>query len=148
MLQKLKLTAMAAAVALGLGTGVAQADTVSSQLFPGSLNQISDNSGESQNVDLNGNGLLDVGDTLRGIISFNTVEDLINGGVHSLGIGSPNNEFTGVFETEITSKTAAGGVGPLGLCVAPVGQFCFTFGPYAPFAVTDAGGVAGDGCAA
>jgi hypothetical protein len=123
-------TAMAVALAstFALGATAANAASVSSLFFKKQLNQLSDNSGESQGVDLNGNGLLDVGDTLRGTFDIQTIEDLTGGGgVRPVGTGG-NNGLEGIFEAEITS-IANVRVGPGGALIAD-----YTFGPHAPFA--------------
>lgn len=88
------------------GVPQASADSVKSQLFPNQLNLLSDNSAESQNVDLNGDGFLGLGDTLRGIVEVESIEDFTGGGgANGLGGASGNNELTGVFETEVVDLT-------------------------------------------
>lgn len=111
-----------AAAALSLVASSAMALPVNDLFFPGVLNQLSDNSGESQNIDLNENGLLDVGDTLRGTFDIQTIENLA-GGVPPNTVGADgNNELAGIFETEVVSKTDNGD-----------GTFTFVFGPTAAF---------------
>jgi hypothetical protein len=103
-MKTLPLAALASALLFGAG-GVNAAD-VASQVFQGALNQLSDNSGESQNVDVNGDTFLGVGDTLRGILTIETVENLTNASpTNNLGGGSGNNELTAIFETEVISLT-------------------------------------------
>jgi hypothetical protein len=112
MLKELKLTAMAAAVALGLGAGAAQADTVNSQLF-GGTNFASDSSAEYL-VDVApgtcaSGRCLDVGDRLVGVI---TIEKVSQGAsTHPLGLGSTNNELTGIYSVTVISKTSLGAAG-------------------------------------
>jgi hypothetical protein len=122
-------------VALGLATAVgsAQALTASQMWFGGELNQLSDNSGESQNVDVNGNGFLDVGDTLRGTLDFGTVEDLTGaGGTRQFNSGG-NSELSGIFEIEVHSRTQVS-VGADGINNTADDIYNFVFKPYAPFA--------------
>lgn len=106
---KLHNTALAlAAVGLFGMSSASQAVT----LFDNTL--LEDDDFEIQNVDTNGNGLLDVGDTLRGIFDITKV----------INQDSPSTnydplELTGIFETEVKSKVAT----------ATPGLFDFTFGP-------------------
>jgi len=142
--------AVAGTFAFGLGIGGAQAGSVSSQLFLGELNQASDNSGEAQNIDNNHDGFLWIGDTLRGTLEIQTIEDLTGGGgTNNLGGSSGNHELSGLFELEIVGATVipnifnpasdpdgscgldptcAGGAGITGDELAN-----FTFGPSAAF---------------
>ena len=67
----------------------------------GNQNQLSDNSAESQYTDLNGNSKLDVGESLRGIAGWSSVEDQTGGGgVRTFGTSNANtnSEFTSVFQ--------------------------------------------------
>jgi len=100
----------------------ADAATAKSQTFVGELNQLSDNSAERLFADLDSDGNLDIGDSLRGIFSIGTIENLSGGGSNVLGIGGVN-ELTGIFEAEVISKTSVGG-----------GLFDYAFGPSAAFA--------------
>src|SRR5215831_16901614 len=106
MFKKLKLSAIAAAVALGFGVGAAQAGTVNSQLFPGA--QLASDSSAEILIDNTAGTCasgkcLDVGDRLVGII---TIEKLQQGvGIHPLGIGSTNNELTGIYSVTVLAKT-------------------------------------------
>jgi hypothetical protein len=138
------------AVALVLYGAQAHAATVSSQLFLGELNQLSDNSGESQNVDVAApapsltDGFLWLGDTLRGTLDFGTVEDLSGGGgKNTLGAGGVN-ELSGIFEIEVLTAVVL--LDPDGSCLgdpacAVAGAALsgdelanYTFGPNAAFA--------------
>lgn len=93
---------LAAAVTLMLGAGGVQAASVESQFFPGELNQLSDNDAESQNVDLNGDGFLWVGDTLRATGTIETIEDKTGGGgTNNLGANDANLDF--ISEIEVLS---------------------------------------------
>lgn len=136
------LVGLSAGVLLGAAGGNVHAVTAMSQLFGNQLNQLSDNSGESQNVDADGDGFLDVGDTLRGTFQIGTVEDLSGGGgTRILGSGAVN-ELTGLFEITVASLTVTSD--PDGSCGADPtcggGAFSgdeeatYVFAPYAPFA--------------
>ena len=123
-----KYTSMAAGVAaagfiLAAASHSADAASVKSQFHLDTLNQLSDNSAEFLNLNPGGGTILDVGDTLRGIFDVETVEDIGGGGggTNSIGSGAVN-ELTGLFETEVKTKTSIGG-----------GLFNFTFGPTAAF---------------
>lgn len=104
--QGLIASAAAGALVLGIGVGAANAASVSSQLFKNQLNQLSDNSGESMNIDVAPiNGFLWVGDSLRGTADWQTVEDLSGGGgTNQLGTAGVN-ELTAIFEVVVTSAT-------------------------------------------
>jgi hypothetical protein len=138
---KKTLMSLAVASAFAIGPVTASADTISQLLFPGELNQFSDNSGENQGVDDNGNGFLDVGDTLRGTLDFGTLEDLTgSGGTVPLGSGG-NSELAGLFEIQVKSKTLVyNGLDGIGGTADDV--YDFVFGVYTPFAA-EAGGYAG-----
>lgn len=131
------LTATAFAGVMALA-GNSWAVSVSSQFFPGQQNQISDNSGESLGVDgtpvIGGpnssvsNGILDVGDTLRGTLQIGTIEDLTGGGgTNTLGAAGVN-ELTAIFEIQVKTKTNVHSDFS-GRTVAD-----FTFVPYVAFA--------------
>lgn len=125
------LTVLTTIAALAIGLSAANATSVSGTLFGGSQ-QLSDNSAEiliksDANVikcagDATCMGTLEIGDSLRGVIDINTVEDLeFGGGTRSIGGGSGNHELTGLFQIEVTGKSGAG-------------PFAFTFGPSLSFA--------------
>ncbi len=138
--------AAAGLMMMGLGMGSASAASVSSQLFLNQLNQFSDNSGESQNIDLNTDKFLGLGDTLRGTFDIQTIEDLSGGGApRQLGTAGVN-ELSGIFEIVVTSISVDltfdldGSCGLNPACNG-AGQFLsgderafYTFGAYAPFA--------------
>lgn len=104
-MKRLKKLTLGTAVALALGVGIAQADTVTSQIFPG-LNQLSDNSAESliNAVGSPDNTTLEVGDRLRGIFDINTTEQLLGGGNGTLGLDSGNNQLAGIFDITLVEK--------------------------------------------
>lgn len=113
----------AGVVALGLAT-TASAGTMLSLIKTGD-NQASDEDREyliDRNLGTGGVvGQLDVGDSLRGLVSINT----LNSGSGNVGGITPNNEWTGVFQAQVKTKVAAGG-----------GVFIYTFGPDADFETT------------
>jgi len=124
------LLAVAVGACCALGAVSSQAITVSAAL-PANTNLISDNSAE-QLIDRNGSpaGILDVGDSLRGIVGFNTYE--AGGQTFGIGNGTGVDELTGLFQVIVTSKT------PLGN-----GRYDFTFAPDPLFeAIYGAGAVA------
>lgn len=93
----MKLKTLIPALSLAFA-GAAQADTVASQFFYG-FQQLSDNSAEYQSFDANGDGLLGVGDILRGIFTIETIEQ--GGSTNQLGDGIAHNELTGIFEAVV-----------------------------------------------
>lgn len=102
---KKTLTATTLIAAIGLGAAAAHAGSISSVIPKNELNQWSDNSAESQNVDANSDGFLGVGDTLRGILDIGTIEGLISGSTADIGGTSGNNELSGIFEAEVVALT-------------------------------------------
>jgi len=137
--------ATAVALVMGLGTGSAQAASVTSLLNSGQTNQASDENREYLidrtlgAVGLPGNpagvaaavGQLDVGDSLRGSINFNT----LNSGSANLGGITGNNEWTAVFQAIVISKTAIPGAGPGGATL-----YNYVFAPDPAFAADLGGG--------
>jgi len=121
---KFKLTLLAILVAafgtgLSGGTAYATSEAELEALIAAHPNyQIEDDDVENQREDGNGNSLLDVGDTLRGIADFPFLRDL--GTLDSFAL----DDLSAIFEVEVTSKVAS---------VTP-GRFDFTFGPDADFA--------------
>jgi hypothetical protein len=115
---KSSLKAVAAAVLALAGTG-ALAVTVSSVIPAGQV-QFSDNSAE-QHIDLNGNGLLDVGESLRGILSIDNITSIVSGNQIGIGTGTSVDELTGIFQVVVTSKTFVGVVNGLA-------RYNYTFG--------------------
>jgi len=107
---KLKKSFMAVAAMLSLASFGASAGLSVSSAVPGGPVLASDNSAERL-IDRDANGLLDVGDSLRGIF---TIGDF-NG--RTIGTGTAYNELTGIFQVMVTSKVAVG-----------VGRFDYTFG--------------------
>lgn len=122
-------------IALGMVTafGSVQAADVTSLFFPGELQQLSDNSGESQGVDTNGNGFLDIGDTLRGTFSMDTIEDLTGGGGTNAYLSPTNNELSGIFETEVLDAVQLS-FGDDGIDGTGDDVYNFVFGVHAAFA--------------
>lgn len=121
------------AVGLASAVSMTQAATIEQLFYIGEVNQLSDNSAEGQNVDLNGNSFLDPGDTLRGTFDWNTIEGLQSGsGPEPIGAGG-NNELSGIFETEVISRTF---VGPGADLIVGTGDdlYNFVFGVHAGFA--------------
>ena len=91
-----------------LAAGSAHAASVADSILIDEINQWSDNSAELQKVDGNGNGFLDVGDTLRGIFQIETREDLTGGNPSFVYGSNGNTELTGIFEIVVTSKVFVG----------------------------------------
>jgi hypothetical protein len=73
-------------------------------------------------------GQIDVGDSIRGMFNFNT----LNSGAANVGGLTGNNEWTGVFQVQALTKVALGG-----------GLYSFTFGADPAFAANLCGGAAG-----
>lgn len=137
-------------LALGFVTGSASAAAIDDLLFNNEKNQFSDNSAEEQNVDTNGDGFLGLGDTLRGIFSFDTLEDLSGGGgTHFVGGASGNNELSALFEVEVvgfqvdltTDTDNSCGGNPLcngvGQSLTGEENADYLFGPHANFATAN-----------
>ena len=107
-MKRSQLVIASLALLLAVASSV-QAANVNSQLFVGNRNQLSDNSAEYLSVDLNANGILEVGDSIRGIIDINTVENLdVASPTNFLGGGSGNNELAGVFEITCIDSVPVG----------------------------------------
>lgn len=156
------LGAAAALLALGFG-GVAHGASIDSLLFTNELNQLSDNSAEflinadgtlsdgtcwtggGANLACVGGGaadaILDAGDRLRGTFDIGSIEDLTGGGGSvGVGIGSSNNELSGLFDFTVVAKFDNGDALPTGaLCTT---TNCFVFAPTSTFA-SEVGGIAG-----
>ena len=111
--------AIALASLLAASAGALAGNSVSSNV-PGGQVLFSDDSAERW-IDVNGNGVLDLGDKLRGILTINQ----ISGGAQATLIGgnTTNNELTGVFQTVVTSMAPAG-----------VGKFDYSFAADPAFA--------------
>jgi hypothetical protein len=114
-----KQLAIGVALALSVAAGAAQAATVSQLVNSYGAFIWEDDNGEAQNVDLNGNGLLDVGDTLRGVVEITKI--LEDGAPFRSAFfdGITNSHLAAVFETEVLSVTPGSGDG----------KFDYTFGP-------------------
>jgi len=132
MKQGFKKALLAATVALALGSTVGQAAPVAS-LFVSGPNQASDENREYL-IDRVGGipGQIDVGDSLRGMVNMNTV----NSTGANVGGATPNNEWTGVFQTLLIDRVDV-----------PIGGGAFvtilTFVPDPAFEANLCGGVAG-----
>lgn len=114
--------ALAGAAVAALIVGVAataEADVVS-LMFPGEINQFSDNSGFALE-DVTGSGVLDVGNRIRGTFQFESIEDLTGPGGQNF-LTANNVQLSGIFEIEVKARTNLGG-----------GLFDFVFGPSADF---------------
>jgi hypothetical protein len=127
-----KLVASAVA-ALGLAVVSYQASAITvSAALPPNTNLLSDNSAEILLDNAVGGtpGVLDVGDSLRGIVGFNTYE--AGGQAHGIGAGTNVDELTGLFQVIVTGKTPNAD-----------GTFDFTFAPDPAFeAIYGTGAVA------
>ncbi|RLA40408.1 MAG: hypothetical protein DRR42_25905 [Gammaproteobacteria bacterium] len=109
-----------ATLPLALGLAVASSGTQALSLW-GGLNAFEDDNMETQGVDLNQNGLLDMGDTIRGTITFTKQFDPFS--LHdTITLGAPGEELTGIFETEVVAKIDNGD-----------GTFNYVFGAYSGF---------------
>lgn len=152
--KKLLSTGFGAACGLLLAASSAHATSIADTIFTNHLNQWSDNSAEKIKVDnsVNGSpaGILDVGDTLRGIFQIETLEDQ-SGGNPSINYGTAGvNELTGVFEVEVKSLIVQ--TDPNGSCGGSPTcagghldgdeRVSYTFGPNAAFQ-TQFGGLSG-----
>jgi hypothetical protein len=107
------------ALAVGFGSSPAAALSIQDYMFNNTL--WNDESAESIAVDNNSNGLLDVGDTLRGILHINQANNQTPPG-GSIIPATQNNEITAIFEAQVATKTLTGAnaLGPL---------YTFTFVP-------------------
>lgn len=122
---KLNKLGVAMGLALGIVAGSANALTV----YP---NVIFEDDNIDRIIDLNGNGILDVGDRLRSVVEIPFIKDQ-NGVLPTIALSSGGQpELTGIVEIEVVSKIALGG-----------GSFRIDFGPSAAFtAVYGAGAMA------
>ncbi len=114
--------AAAGVFAFGLGMGAAQASSFGNLLLAeGGTVIVSDNSGEAL-IDNNANGLLDVGDALRGTFSIDQVGTTPTG---FLGF-----QVSGIFEATVISKTnkqTINGVDVYDYVFAPSASFASSF---------------------
>lgn len=147
--RKLLTATVLATSGLIAAMGSAQAVDIASTIVLGETNQWSDNSAESIGLDIihedNAAGILDVGDTLRGIFQIETREDL-TGGNPDVDYGSGGvNELSGIFEVVVVSIRVNLATDIDGSCsnvtCDGAGDFLsgdervdYTFGAYAPFA--------------
>lgn len=107
-----KLSALTSALVLG---GLMA--TSANAFFLYQNTRLEDDNMERLNVDGNSNGLLDVGDTLRGVLEIDRLVEI--GGVGNQINLAP--ELTGIFELEVITKVAT----------ATPGLFNYTFGAVA-----------------
>ncbi len=101
-----KRLAVAIALAFGISLGSAHAASIGSIVAANPNFLWEDDNIEGLFVDVNQNGLLDAGDTLRGIIEvtaiYNTTTNLQVADTE--GFGKTDNHLAGIFETEVKSK--------------------------------------------
>jgi hypothetical protein len=110
--------ALGAIALLALSAGSAHAGEIDAYLFPNTT--WDDFDFEEQNVDLDNDGILDVGDTLRGILQIQAVVD--GDTLTTLLPPIEGTSLTAVFEIEVLTKSPNGD-----------GTFDYTFGVYAGF---------------
>lgn len=115
-----KQVAIALAI-LGMGVGAAQAASVSSLMHSYGFFQLEDDNGEMQGVDVNGNGRLDTGDTLTGVIEWTKINQLVAPFASAAFDGITNSHFSAVFTTEVKTKVAGTGAGTFDYTFGPVG---------------------------
>jgi hypothetical protein len=125
----------AALVALAVGFGALSLGSAANA-FPiyEPITGFEDDNLEYLSLDLNGNGNLDLGDQLRGVVEFTKIFAVLGGGSNV-----PNPELTGVFEFEVASKAAAGtdlfGNQLYNYVFAPTAAFQATWGPGAMISI-------------
>jgi hypothetical protein len=112
-----------AAAVLGAVALTAQAATVNSLITyvpgGGDLNVFASDENRETLIDRDGNGFIDQGDSLRGIITFDQL--VVNGGVQNAMVhSSGNSELTGVFQLLVAAKVSTGN---------PLNPFNFVFAP-------------------
>lgn len=98
-----RLSSIFLALGLAFGAGSASAGQSVSSVMPFGRIQLSDNSAEYL-IDRNGDGLLSVGDSLRGIFSINTVEGLVPPSPQVTLGANGLNELTGIFQVVLAAK--------------------------------------------
>jgi hypothetical protein len=95
--------------ALGVLAFAASADAATVQSFFQSSNLASDNDAEYV-VDVDGDGVLDVGDLIRGAFNIDT----LNSGSANIGGGTANNQWSGVFSLRVRAiLDISGGTGDI-----------------------------------
>jgi hypothetical protein len=108
MKQRLKTFACVAALGIALGAISAQAAPVSTLISFGP-NVLSDDNRESIVNNAGAADVIDVGDVLRGVVTFNQLfNSQVGPGGALLGGSSGNDELTGLFEIRVASKTPSG----------------------------------------
>jgi hypothetical protein len=118
-------TAAAGAMVLGMAAESANAVTVTAQIMVGGpgVKKLSDNSAEVIKGGGDGDTILEVGETLRGILQIQTVENIspVPSGLRPFGVAGVN-ELSALFEATVLSAVGAGCGGGFGGCT-------YTFGP-------------------
>lgn len=89
---------------------------------------------EYLSVDLNGNGNLDIGDQLRGVVEFTKIFGVFGGGPTV-----PAPELTGLFEFRVVSKVASATAGRFDYIFAPTAAFQGIYGAGAMIALFEGG---------
>jgi len=119
------LTAAVGLAAASFAAHAGPAASIGSLLFGDTLYE--DDSAETIYIDQNGDGKLDVGDTLRGILRIQKLTNNSNPAQNNALSIAPaaGVELTGIFEAQVTGKTSVGG-----------GLFNFTFGATSNFATS------------
>jgi hypothetical protein len=121
----MKKTIITLAIALGAMSSTASALTVNQVVDLYGTFQFEDDNAESI---INRNGgvatILDVGDSLAGIVSFPQIKNLTGPGQQFMLGNNGNSALSAVFEIEVISKTAS---------LTTPGTFDYVFGPNAAF---------------
>jgi len=102
-----KLSSIFLALGLAFGAGSVSAGQSVSSVIPFGRIQLSDNSAEYL-IDRDNDGLLSVGDSLRGIFSINTVEGLVPPSAQVTLGANGINELTGMFQVVLAAKVPTG----------------------------------------
>lgn len=134
-MKNLKLRALWASIAMIGMVGGAQAGGIPVSFFGNSVNQLSDNDAEylinadGTRASLTGDSKVQAGDTIRGIITIDTIEDLTGGtGTKSIGGASPTNELTGMLWFKVKTVTDKCAPGDLACQATPDStRFTYTY---------------------
>ena len=132
----MKAKLLAAAMGLGLGLVSASANAFFLYSGPGEFTILEDDNIEYMSYDANQDGILDVGDRLRGVVKFTRIYE--EGGA---GVQDPYApELTAVFETEVMAITNLNGSGGNNDIIwGPSANFMATYGPGAVLAAYTGG---------
>jgi hypothetical protein len=125
-MKKLKAVIPALAISIAAFSGAAQSAL---NVYPETWNEFDDEAAERW-IDRDGDGTLSVGDTLRGILQIDFIEDTIGGARTEYGSTEPS-ELTAIFEVAVTAKTPDRSVTIGGI---PTTIADYSFGVYTPFA--------------